>query len=60
MVAVPVAPARVIAELEEIADRVVVLESPEDFWAIGPFYKDFHQLSDDETVDLLREFWAGE
>lgn len=59
VVAVPVAPARVIAELGEAADQVVVLESPEDFWAIGPFYKDFHQLSDEETVELLHEFWAG-
>ncbi|MDJ0322541.1 phosphoribosyltransferase family protein [Cryobacterium sp. PH31-AA6] len=58
VVAVPVAPARVCAELGPIADQVVVLETPAEFWAIGPFYKDFHQLSDEETVDLLGEHWA--
>lgn len=58
VLAVPVAPADTAAELREVADLVVVLEIPAEFWAIGPFYTDFHQLTDEETVDLLRKAWS--
>jgi predicted phosphoribosyltransferase len=59
MLAVPVAPAESLAEMRQYADEVVVLQAPQEFWAIGPFYTDFHQLSDDETVELLQEMWSG-
>lgn len=59
VLAVPVAPADTVAELRELADLVVVLEVPTQFWAIGPFYTDFHQLTDEETVGLLRKAWSG-
>jgi len=59
VLAVPVAPADVVEEMRGLADDVVVVQIPEQFWAIGQFYVDFHQLSDDETVTLLREAWAG-
>ncbi|TFC52562.1 phosphoribosyltransferase [Cryobacterium sp. TMT1-21] len=58
VLAVPVAPADSIADMLRYADEMIVLQTPRDFWAIGPFYRDFHQLSDDETVQLLREAWA--
>jgi predicted phosphoribosyltransferase len=59
VLAVPVAPADLVGEMRQYADVVVVLEAPQEFWAIGPFYTDFHQLSDDETVALLQEAWAA-
>ncbi|TFB51323.1 phosphoribosyltransferase [Cryobacterium tagatosivorans] len=59
VLAVPVAPADTVADLRELADLVVVLEVPAEFWAIGPFYTDFHQLTDDETIGLLQEAWSG-
>jgi predicted phosphoribosyltransferase len=34
--------------------EVVAVVEPEDFGAVGQFYEDFHQLSDDEVVGLLR------
>ena len=52
--AVPVAPPEVIPMLEEAADRVIVLESPRRFTAVGVWYRDFSQTSDDEVNDLLR------
>lgn len=58
VLAVPVAPADTIAEMRREADEVVVLHAPALFWAIGPFYRDFHQLSDEETVALLRRAWS--
>ncbi|TFD33240.1 phosphoribosyltransferase [Cryobacterium cryoconiti] len=59
VLAIPVAPADLVEEMRQYADVVVVLEAPREFWAIGPFYTDFHQLSDDETVALLQETWAA-
>jgi putative phosphoribosyl transferase len=53
VVATPVAPRGVIARLHADADDVIVVESPEPFWAIGRFYTDFSQTSDDEVVRLL-------
>lgn len=53
-VAVPVGPPDTIRELEKLADRVVVLLTPEPFYAIGQFYADFDQTSDEEVIELLK------
>jgi predicted phosphoribosyltransferase len=53
-VAVPVGPPDTIRELEKLADRVVCLQTPEPFYAIGQFYVDFAQTSDDEVTELLK------
>ena len=53
-VAVPVGPPNTIQELRSMADRVVCLYMPEDFQAIGQFYEDFSQTSDDEVIKLLK------
>jgi predicted phosphoribosyltransferase len=58
VVAVPVAPAETLRELRTLADDLIVLETPLEFWAIGQFYRDFHQLTDAETVRLLEQAWA--
>ena len=52
ILAVPVAPAHAVDDVEE-ADRVIVLQSPDDFTAVGQHYRDFAQTSDDEVVHLL-------
>jgi putative phosphoribosyl transferase len=54
-VAVPVGPVETIRELEKLADRVVCLHIPSLFYAIGQFYEDFSQTSDEEVADLLRQ-----
>ena len=54
VVAVPVGPPETIRELKKLADRVVVLFTPEPFYAIGQFYADFSQTSDKEVIELLR------
>ena len=54
-VAVPVGPPSTIEELEKMSDRVVCLFTPEFFQAIGEFYKDFSQTSDEEVIGLLQE-----
>jgi len=54
VIATPVAPPSTIRELERIADRVICLSTPEPFYAIGQFYRDFAQTSDEEVINLLK------
>jgi putative phosphoribosyl transferase len=54
-VAVPVGPPSTIEELNEMADRVVCLYTPEYFQAIGQFFTDFSQTPDEEVIKLLQE-----
>lgn len=53
VVAVPVAPPETCAMLREEADEVVCVLTPEPFYAVGGWYRDFPQTSDDEVRALL-------
>ncbi len=53
VLAVPVAPADTLSELRPIADEVVCLHTPRTFGAIGQFYDDFAQTSDEDVAGLL-------
>lgn len=53
VLAVPVAPTSTLVELREEADDIVCLEDYENFGAIGFFYSDFRQISDNEVIDFL-------
>ena len=55
ILAVPVGPPETIERLSREVDRVVVLATPELFWAVGAFYSEFAQTTDQEVIDLLRE-----
>ncbi len=55
ILAVPVAPPDTLERLREEADRIVCLHTPSWFMAVGQFYEDFHQTSDEEVVAALRE-----
>jgi putative phosphoribosyl transferase len=55
VVAVPVAPESSCRELEAVADEVVCLHTPEPFMAVGIWYEDFDQVTDEEVQELLRE-----
>ena len=48
----PVGAPETVAELEKRVDRLVVLEAPPDFMAVGEHYVDFAQV-EDETVRAL-------
>ena len=54
VLAVPVAPAGWEARMGGVADELVAVATPEGFMAVGQFYADFHQTSDDDVVRLLR------
>ncbi len=53
VLAVPVAPRETVAEMATVADDVVALETPAPFYAVGEWYGQFAQTSDDEVVRLL-------
>jgi predicted phosphoribosyltransferase len=53
VVAVPVGAAETCAELRTEADEVVCAHMPMPFYAVGLWYKDFTQTTDDEVHDLL-------
>ncbi|MGB9803196.1 phosphoribosyltransferase, partial [Desulfofundulus sp.] len=55
VLAVPVAPRETMRQLEDEADKLVVLEVPDDFYAVGQFYRDFNQVADEEVIRLLKE-----
>ncbi|MBD1396617.1 phosphoribosyltransferase [Pontibacter sp. JH31] len=54
IVAVPVAPRSAIEQFESIVDEVVCLLVPPFFQAVGQFYQEFTQTSDEEVIELLR------
>lgn len=53
IVAVPVAASETCRELQREVDRIVCLRTPEGFSAVGAWYDDFSQTSDDEVRRLL-------
>jgi putative phosphoribosyl transferase len=53
IVAVPIAPLRTCSELERTADAVVCAHTPEPFHAVGAWYEEFDQTTDDEVRELL-------
>lgn len=56
VLATPVIASDALASLKAEADDAVALEVRDNFGGIGAFYDDFHQLSDEEVVGLLREY----
>jgi predicted phosphoribosyltransferase len=53
VVAVPVGARETCSRLSQIADDVVSVEMPEPFYAVGAWYDDFSQMTDDEVVRHL-------
>jgi putative phosphoribosyl transferase len=53
VLAVPVAPAEAIRRLEPEVDEIVVLATPEPFYAVGQWYRSFPQISDERVIELL-------
>lgn len=55
VVAVPVAPPNTVEKLQRLVDRIVCPLIPNNFYAVGQFYQDFEQVSDEEVIALLQE-----
>lgn len=59
VVAVPIAPPETCADLQLEADAVICAQTPEPFRAVGAWYEDFAQTSDDEVRALVARGRAG-
>jgi len=55
VIAVPVASPEAYRDLGAEADRIVSLFIPQPFYAVGLWYRDFAQTSDEEVMQLLQE-----
>ena len=55
VVAVPVAAPEVCAEFQDVADGVVCAQTPPSFRAVGLWYEDFSQTTDEEVRELLTQ-----
>ncbi len=56
VIAVPVAPGEILSQLKQVADEVIVLYTPEPFIAIGRFYEDFDQVSDNQVKEIMKKY----
>jgi predicted phosphoribosyltransferase len=54
VVAVPIGSTETCSEMHQEADEVVCAQTPEPFYAVGLWYSDFAQTTDEEVHDLLR------
>lgn len=55
IVATAVAPATTIEKIRPYADEIVCLEIPWEFYAVGQFFEDFSQVSDEEVCQILKK-----
>jgi len=53
--AVPVAAFSTCAEMENLVDEVVCPLRPHDFYAVGAWYDEFSQTTDEEVSQLLNQ-----
>lgn len=54
VVALPVASVEAKKSIGAMVDEIVCLQAPPDFMAVGAYYEDFSQVTDDEVVEMLR------
>lgn len=53
--AVAVAPPSTLKRIKDEADEVIYLEAPPHFYAVGEFFEDFSQVSDEDVITILRQ-----
>lgn len=54
IVAAPIGAPETLLQLEELADKVIVLETPQDFYAVSQGYEFFKNLSDEEAFEFIK------
>ena len=59
LLAVPVCAAQTAETIRSEVDELVCLEAPSDLMAIGLWYRDFEQVSDEEVIKLLENAWSA-
>ncbi|NLW90079.1 MAG: phosphoribosyltransferase [Syntrophomonadaceae bacterium] len=54
IIAAPVSSRSAYLDLSEVVEQMIVLEKPENFYAVGQFYEDFASVDDEQVVDILK------
>ncbi len=55
ILAAPVAPLSAVDKFSKSADKVIFLDTPKIFWAVGQWYERFEQVDDEEVRELLKQ-----
>ena len=55
----PVAPTEILDRLGPEADELRILHMPEPFYAVGQWYEEFGQVSDERVIELLSKARSG-
>ena len=50
------APGEILTQLKQVAEEVIVLDTPDPFIAIGRFYEDFDQVSDNQVKEIMKKY----
>ncbi|MFA5413098.1 MAG: phosphoribosyltransferase [Patescibacteria group bacterium] len=59
IVSIPVTSPEAAELVKKEVDEIIYLEAPAFFGAVGSFYEEFGQTTDDEVIDLLKNAWFG-
>jgi predicted phosphoribosyltransferase len=60
VLAVPACAADSARALRGLCDEVVCVLELEEFWAVGVYYRDFSEVTDEQVIALLRRAWERE
>jgi putative phosphoribosyl transferase len=60
ILAAPACAADSARALRGVCDEVVCVLELEEFWAVGVYYQDFAQVTDEQVIELLRRAWTRE
>ncbi|HXV84710.1 MAG TPA: phosphoribosyltransferase [Candidatus Binatia bacterium] len=58
--AVAILPVSTLKKIKQYADEVAYLDTPADFFAVGQYFEDFSQVTDDDVVAILKSAKPGE
>src|SRR3990172_5316643 len=56
IIAIPVGPKETVDELSKMVDKVVVLDCPQFFNAVGEFYQEFDQVDDYQVQEIMSKY----
>lgn len=55
ILAIPVGPKETIEEFKDLVDETICLYVPDDFYAVGAYYMNFQQVTDEEVSKIMSE-----
>jgi predicted phosphoribosyltransferase len=55
VLAIPVGPRETIEEFKEVVDEVICLYIPDEFYAVGSYYRNFEQVTEEEVSKIINE-----